>query len=141
MSSIFARRRDGRIQVRLTDEGRLFVAAQFDRLRAADANDEWRPLLQMPIDPQRDDDDPLRALQRQEVMVSNAEMSSLTVHEEFLSEGEAWAWLSSLQLCLRTVATLAGVETPDDVASRKQEDVAEILALQELLFDLAAALS
>ena len=141
MGAIFVRRRDGRIQVRLTDEGRTFVGAQFDRLRAAEDDDKWRPLLQLPIDPRRDDDDPLRSLQRQEAIVSNAEMASLTVHHEFLSEGEAWAWMSSLQLCLRTVATLAGVVTPDDVATRTHEELSEILGLQQLLFDLASALA
>jgi hypothetical protein len=142
-NQIFVRRRDGRIEVRLSDEGRAFVREQFGRLRVADEDEhhEWHLSLHQPIDPGLDDDDPLRSLERQRAMASNAELALLTADEQFLNEGEAWAWLSSLQLALRAVASLAGLLTADDVTKRPDEELVEVYALQQLLFDLSEAVS
>lgn len=138
----FDRRRDGSIEVRLTPFGRSFVVGQFERLRDADGVDGsgWRSALHPPIDPALNDDDPLRALERQEVVTSNADLALITAGEPSLSEGEAWAWLSSLQLALRAHAADQGLESAEDLEAADPEALEEVLVIQQLLFDLAAAL-
>jgi hypothetical protein len=128
--------------VRLSDQGRDYVREQFGRLRVAEADLEhpWRRSLEAPIDPSRDDDDPLRRLERQSSVTTNAELALVTVGEPSLSEPEAWAWLSSLQLALRACADTSGLQTAEDVESAPREQLADVVTLQALLFDLAAAL-
>lgn len=142
-SRIFVSRRDGRIDVRLSDEGREFVREQFGRLRVAEADPQhaWRGSLDQPIDPSRDDDDPLRRLERSDLVTSNAELALVTVGEESLSSGEAWAWMTSLQLALRACAVTHGLLTAADVESASASQIADVVNLQALLFDLSAALS
>jgi len=141
-SRIFIARRDGRIDVRLSDHGREFVREQFGRLRVAevDVHHAWRGSLHQPIDPSRDDDDPLRQLERSNAVTSNAELALVTVGEETLSTAEAWAWLSSLQLALRACAAIEGLATAADVDGASPEQLAVVVNLQALLFDLSAAL-
>jgi hypothetical protein len=139
---IFVSRRDGRIEIRLSEEGRSFVREQFGRLRVAEADPQhaWRSSLDQPIDPSRDDDDPLRQLERSDSVISNAELALVTVGEESLSTGEAWAWLSSLQLALRACAVTNGLVTEADVEGATSEQISDVVNLQALLFDLSAAL-
>jgi hypothetical protein len=140
---IFIRRRDGRIEVRLSDDGRAFVREWFSRLRVAEADAEhaWHGSLSPPIDPGQDADDPLRSLERQRAVATNAELALLSTDEDLLSEGEAWAWLSSLQLALRATAALEGLATADDVEHATANELAEVRALQHLLGELADALA
>ena len=141
-SRIFVARRDGRIEVRLNDAGREFVREQFGRLRVAEADPQhaWRGSLDQPIDPSRDDDDPLCQLERADAVTSNAELALVTAGEESLSTGEAWAWLTSLQLALRACAVTSGLMTEADVEAASPERLVDVVNLQALLFDLAAAL-
>lgn len=136
---LFVRRRDGRIEVRLNEAGREVVRAALRRVVAAehDLDDEWSTTLNGPIDPSRDQDDPLLTLARQHDMSSNAELALVTVDEPFLNDGEAWAWLSTLQVALRATASAHGL-----VDDRRMEDADdavrdEIQILQSLLFALA----
>jgi len=130
-SRIFVARRDGRIEVRLNDAGREFVREQFGRLRVAEADPQhaWRGSLDQPIDPSRAD-----------AVTSNAELALVTAGEESLSTGEAWAWLTSLQLALRACAVTSGLMTEADVEAASPERLVDVVNLQALLFDLAAAL-
>jgi hypothetical protein len=140
---LFQRTRDGRVRVRLSDEGREFVREQFGRLRVAEEDTEhaWHQPLNQPIDPGSDDDDPLRILERQKTMATNAELALLTVDEPVLSEGEAWAWFMSLQLVLRACAEVEGISTEDDLAERSDEELMTVHVLQQLLSDLTESLS
>lgn len=143
MARIFVRRRDGRIEVRLNQAGRQFVHEQFARLRlaAADPDSPWREPLHQPIDPSQDADDPLRSLERESVVNSNAELALLSADEPFLTEAEAWAWLTSLQLALRATASLQHLATEEDLKSATPEELVVVHSLQDLLSDLVHALS
>jgi hypothetical protein len=140
---IFLARKDGRIEVRLSDAGREFVREQFGRLRVAeeDPNHDWHTSLNQPIDPGQDEDDASRALERQKSVASNADLALITAGEESLSTGEAWAWLASLQLALRAIAAQRGLVTAADVDHAPPEQLGDVLNLQHLLFDLAEALT
>ncbi len=74
-------------------------------------------------------------------MSSNAELSLITANEEYLSDGEAWAWMSSLQLALRANASTQGLNSADDVDSATDGELVVIHVLQQLLFELADVLS
>jgi hypothetical protein len=139
---LFARSRDGRIEVRLNDVGRMFVRTRFARLVAAqsDPSSEWRTTLDQPIDPSLDADDPVRSLEREEATSTNAELALLTTEETFLSEGEGWAWLSSLQHILRAEAADRGIVDYVTLDEATAEDLEELNALQQLLLDMAEAL-
>jgi len=141
--SLFARRRDGRIEIRLNDLGRDFVRTRFAELVAAqdDSEHRWRASLEQPIDPARDADDPLSSLERQKSVANNAELALLTVDEQYLSEGEAWAWLSSLQHVLRAAAADHGVVDYVTLDAASPETLDEIFSLQQLLFNLSEALA
>jgi hypothetical protein len=139
----FVRRRDGRIEVKLSDVGRQFVHEQFARLRLVDEdpNSPWRGTLSGPIDPTLDVDDPVRMLERQGAINQSAELALVTENEQFLSPGEAWAWLTALQLALRATAALEGLATEMDVKAKSSQDLVVVHNLQSLLFDLSEALS
>jgi hypothetical protein len=139
---LFVRSRDGRIEVRLNDLGREFVRSRFARLVSAQADPtgEWRSTLDQPIDPTSDVDDPVRYFERQEATSTNAELALITSEEDYLSEGEAWAWLSSLQHILRAEAADRGVVDYVTLDEASPEDIEELHALQQLLFDMAEAL-
>lgn len=136
---IFLRRRDGRIEVRLNDAGRSVVRDAVRRVVAAenDVNDEWHATMNGPIDPSRDQDDPLLTLARQHDVASNAELALMSVDEPFLSDGEAWAWLSTLQVALRATAYAHGLVNQERVAAADVEVRAQIETLQLLLFAIA----
>jgi hypothetical protein len=142
-TTIFIRRRDGRIEVRLNEWGRQFIKEQFSLLMSAqeDSEHEWYAPLSTPIDPSRDDDDPLRQLERQRLAASNVELALLSVDDGFLNDAEAWAWLSSLQRVLRASASDFGLHTDKDVEQASAEEREVVLSLQQLLFELADVLS
>jgi hypothetical protein len=140
---LFVRARDGRIEVRLNDLGREFVRSRFARLVAAQADptSDWRATLDQPIDPSRDVDDVVRSLERQEATSTNAELSLITADEQYLSEGEGWAWLSSLQHILRAEAADRGIVDYPTLDEASPDDLDELHALQQLLFEMAEALN
>jgi hypothetical protein len=138
-TKLFVRRRDGRIEVRLNDVGRAMVRAVFAHVLAGerDPEHEWHPSLNPPINPSSDDDDPLSTLARQSETASNAELAALTFHEQYLTDSEAWAWLSTLQVALRSTAVANGILSDEKLESASTELLDEIHILQQLLFDLA----
>lgn len=139
---LFVRRRDGRIEVRLNDLGRAAVRDAFAQVAAAerDPDHEWHVTLNAPIDPSSDEDDPVATLNRQSEMATNAELAVMTSDEQFLNEAEAWAWLSTLQVALRSTAVAHGVLTDEKLAQGDEELLDYITTLQQLLFALAECL-
>ncbi len=139
---LFARRRDGRLEVRLNDAGRSVLRAVFSQVVAAerDTNHEWHLSLQSPINPGRDADDPVAVLARQVGTSTNAELALASVHEQFLTDVEAWAWLTSLQVALRSVAVSQGILSEERLAAAEDELRQQIATLQLLLVSLAECL-
>lgn len=136
---LFVRRRDGRVEVRLNEVGRSIVREVFAHVIAAerDPEHEWHLSLSPPINPSNDDDDPLSTLARQSEMASNAELALMSLHEQFLNDAEAWAWLCSLQVALRATAVVNGVLSDEKLESASPELLDEIRTLQQFLFDLS----
>ncbi len=136
---LFVRRRDGRIEVRLNDLGRSVAREAFGHVVAAerDPEHEWHTLLNAPIDPGRDQDDPLSILNRQNEISTNAELAVVTLNEEFLNDAEAWAWLATLQVALRSTAQAHGLMSDEKLAACDEELLNYIHTLQQLLFELA----
>ena len=137
---LFVRRRDGRVEVRLNDAGRSVIREAFAHVVAAerDPDHDWHLSLNAPINPSKDDDDPLSALARQNEIATNAELSIMTLKEQFLNDAEAWAWLSTLQVALRSIAVVNGILSDERLESCELELLEEIRTIQQLLFDLAA---
>jgi hypothetical protein len=137
---LFIRRRDGRVEVRLNDAGRTLVREMFAHVVAAerDAEHDWHLSLNLPINPSSDNDDPLATLARQSDIATNAELSIMTVREEFLNDAEAWAWLSTLQVALRCTAVANGILNDEKLESCEPDLLDEIRMIQQLLFELAA---
>ena len=48
-------------------------------------------------------------LARDKDIASNAELSVMTLREQFLTDAEAWAWLSTIQVALRSTAVANGI--------------------------------
>ena len=140
---IFIRRRDGRIEVRLNEHGRNLVRQFAEDVVAAenDIDHAWHRQLQAPIDPSRDIDDPVSMLARQKSTASNAELVVLIVDEEFINDGEGWAWLMTLQVALRSLALNEGLLSEDALAKADEGTLVEVHSLQQLLFELAECLS
>ncbi|HQT99244.1 MAG TPA: hypothetical protein PLG60_01935 [Acidimicrobiales bacterium] len=139
---LFVRRRDGRVEVRLNDEGRGFVRALFREVVAAerDPDHEWRGGLLPPIDPSRDEDDPLASLQRQQQIATNAELALMTVDEQYLNDAEAWVWLTTLQVALRATALARGLFDDERLEAADASVVDQVRGMQQLLFELADCL-
>jgi hypothetical protein len=137
---LFARRRDGRVEVRLNEAGREVIGEVFVHVVAAerDGDHEWHLSLNAPINPSTDDDDPLSTLARQNEIASNAELALMTVGEQYLTETEAWAWLSTLQVALRSTAVANGILSDERLESCPPEVLEDIRTIQHFLFDLAA---
>jgi hypothetical protein len=136
---MFVRKRDGRVEVRLNDLGRSVAREAFGRVIAAerDPEHEWHVTLSAPIDPSRDQDDPVAALTRQNETSTNAELAVMTLNEQFLNDGEAWAWMSTLQVALRSTAVANGLLSEDKLAACDPELLNFIRTLQTFLFELA----
>lgn len=141
-SHYFVQRRDGRIEVKLAAEPRAFLASVVDYLIAAenDAVHPWHGALHAPINPARDNDDPLRSFERQKATATNAELMRLTIDEQFLSKDEAFAWLMTMQLGVRARAHEASIFTEEQWREADDETRLTIQALQELIGELVAAL-
>ena len=139
---LFIRRRDGRIEVRLNDAGRSFARDVFAQVVTAerDPDHQWHASLHSPIDPSIDADNPLSTLARQSETTTNAELALVCVEEQFLTTTEAWAWLTSLQVALRSVAVANGVLSDEKLAEMDDALKSEIGTLQMLLFSLAECL-
>src|ERR1700677_2900247 len=138
-SKLFVRRRDGRIEVRLSDVGRAMVREVFAHVVAGerDPEHEWHLSMNPPINPSSDDDDPLSTLARQSETASNAELAVMTLQEQYLTDSEAWAWLSTLQVALPSTAVANGILSDEKLESASDELLDEIHILQQFLFDLA----
>ena len=61
----------------------------------------------------------------------------MTVDEPFLNDGEAWAWLSTLQVALRATAYSHGLVNHERVGAADAGVRGEIEMLQLLLFAIA----
>jgi len=139
---LFVRRRDGRIEVRLNDAARLVAREAFGHVLAAESDPEhdWHASLNGPIDPSHDVDDPLATLSRQHEVTSNVELAVATLHEEFLNDAEAWAWLCTLQIALRATITTKGLMTTQRLDDADEVTREYIKTLQAFLFSLADAM-
>jgi hypothetical protein len=137
---LFVRRRDGRVEVRINEFGRSIVRGSFANVLAAerDQDHEWHVALSGPIDPSLDHDNPIPMLTRQNETSTNAELASLTVDEQFLNDAEAWAWMTTLQIALRSTAQVKGLLTDEQLASCDEELLNYVRSLQQFLFELAA---
>jgi hypothetical protein len=142
VARLFVRRRDGRVEVRLNDGGRSFVHDAFAQVVTAerDPEHEWHTSLTPPIDPAVDQDDPVATLRRQSDMITNAELALVTSGEQFLNAAEAWAWLSTLQVALRSVAVSRGLLSDERLARSDAATLEYVRTLQQLLFALAECL-
>jgi hypothetical protein len=142
VARLFVRRRDGRIEVRLNDAAREIAREAFGHVYAAehDPDHDWHHTLNAPIDPSRDVDDPMAVLARQTETGSNAELAIATVHEGFLTDAEAWAWLTTLQVSLRATASANGIFDEQALATSDDAMRHYIEALQAFLFGLADVL-
>ena len=139
-TKLFNRRRDGRIEVRMNDYGRSIVRSAFANVLSAekDPKHEWHVALSGPIDPSLDHDNPLSMLARQNETSTNAELAGLTIEEQFLTDAEGWAWLTTLQVALRSTAQSKGLLNDEQLAAADEELVDFVRTLQHFLFDLAA---
>lgn len=139
---LFVRLRDGRIQIRLNDDGRAIAREAFGHVLAAegDPEHEWHASLNAPIDPSHDVDDPVATFNRQHDVTSNVELAVATLYEEFLNDAEAWAWLCTLQIALRAIITTKGLMSADRLAETDDTTGDYIRTLQALLFGLADAM-
>lgn len=136
---LFVRRRDGRIEVRLSDAGREIIREVFAHVLAAerDPDHEWHLLLNAPINPSSDEDDPLAMLARDKDIASNAELSVMTLREQFLTDAEAWAWLSTIQVALRSTAVANGILSDEKLEMSSSDLLEDIRTMQHFLFDLS----
>jgi hypothetical protein len=139
---IFVRRRDGRIEVRLNELGRSVVREAFHNVVAAehDPTHDWHASLTSPIDPSLDHDNPLSMLARQNETSTNAELATLTLDEQFLNESEAWSWLTTLQVALRSTAQSKGLLDQERLETCAPELLEYVRMLQLFLFQLADCL-
>ncbi|HEV3188677.1 MAG TPA: hypothetical protein VGZ04_11630 [Acidimicrobiales bacterium] len=140
VGKLFTRRRDGRIEVRLNDAGRAAIREVFAHVLAAerDPDHEWHLSLNAPINPSSDDDDPLASLARQNEIASNAELSVMTLKEQYLTDAEGWAWLSTIQVALRSTAVMNGLLSDEKLEECAPELLDDIRTMQQFLFELAA---
>ncbi len=139
-TKLFIRRRDGRLEVGMNDYGRSIVRSAFANVLAAekDPDHEWHVALSGPIDPSLDHDNPVSMLARQNETSTNAELAGLTVEEQFLTDAEGWAWLTTLQVALRSTAQSKGLLNDEQLAAADGELLEFVQSLQQFLFDLAA---
>ena len=62
----------------------------------------------------------------------------MTLGETFLNDAEAWAWLSTLQIALRSTAVANGILSDEKLETCPPELLDGIRMIQQFLFDLAA---
>ena len=140
--ALFKKKRDGSIAVHLNDNARAFVGEIFNQVVAAqnDPNHEWHLSLNPPINPSANSDDPLATFARQKEMASNSELGQMTVNEETLSAGEAYAWMTSLNLALRATISIRNIADEASLHNTDPETRQYIVTIQSLLFGLADCL-
>jgi hypothetical protein len=140
--SYFTAKRDGSIAVRLNDEGHAFVTALATAVVAAERDPEhqWHLSLNPIINPAKDLDDPLAILQRQKDTLTNAELTVACASSDVLTKGEAWAWLTTLQVALRATAAERGIRHNDDWKTAPHETRDLVESIQALLAGLADVL-
>lgn len=140
--ALFKKKRDGSISVHVNAQARAFIGEIFNQVVAAenDPNHVWHASMNPPINPAANSDDPLATFSRQKEMASNAELAQMTVNEDTLSAGEAYAWMTSLQLALRATATSQGLIDEESLARIDPETKQYILNVQSLLYGLADCL-
>jgi hypothetical protein len=128
--------------VRLNEAGRTIAREAFGRVVAAerDPNHEWHAGLNSPIDPSEDADNPVASLDRQNEISTNAELAYMTLNEQFLNEAEVWAWLSTLQIALRSTAVANGLLSEEKLAACEPELMNFVRTIQQFLFGLAECL-
>jgi hypothetical protein len=128
--------------VRLNEAGLGVAREAFGRVVIAerDPDHEWHAGLNAPIDPSSDTDDPVATLNRQNEIATNAELAVMTLGEQFLNEAEAWAWLSTFQLALRSTAVANGLVDDERLESSSPELLEFVRTLQQFLFALAECL-
>jgi len=138
----FVKKKDG-IAVKLNEEGRRFVAMVANAVLQADRDNEhaWHEALHARVAPALDADDPLVIASRQVTTDTTAELVLVTIQDERLTDVEAWAWLRTLQIGLRSVAAAEELEDDDDLEHAVDEVQGLVQNLQVLLWDLAKALS
>lgn len=126
--------------MRLNDVGRAAIREVFAHVLAAEREPEheWHLSLNAPINPSSDDDDPLSSLARQNEIASNAELSIMTLNEQYLNDAEGWAWLSTLQVALRSTAVVNGLLSDEKLEACAPELLDDIRTMQQFLFELAA---
>jgi len=141
-SKLFVRRRDGRIEVKINHIGRAIIKEAFDNVLQAEQNPDhqWHVSLNGPIDPSKDSDSPLSMFARQREISTNAELAAMTVEDEFLNDAEAWAWLTTLQVALRSTVQSFGILDDEKWASAASDVQGYVQNLQQLLFELADVL-
>lgn len=139
---LFVRRRDGRIEIRLNEFARAMAKETFGAVVRAEreVNHEWHNVLNGPIDPSSDHDDPVATLTRQNDMASNAELALVTVDEQFINDSEAWAWLSTFQVALRSIALAHALVDEESLERSDETLVSQVRAVQQFLFELAECL-
>lgn len=139
-TKLFVRRRDGRVEVKMNEYARTIVRDAFANVLAAEREPthEWHVALSGPIDPSLDQDNPLPMLAPQNETSTNAELAGLSVGEQFLNDAEAWAWLTTLQVALRSTAQSKGLLTDEQLAACSADVLIYVQSLQQFLFDLAA---
>ncbi len=62
----------------------------------------------------------------------------MTLKEQFLTEAEALAWLSTIQIALRSTAVVHGLLSDEKLEACPPEILGDIRTMQQLLFELAA---
>jgi hypothetical protein len=137
---LFIRRRDGRVEVRLSDAGREAIREIFAHVLASERDPEhdWHLSLNAPIDPSSDHDDPVSMLARQHDIATNAELSVMTLKEQFLNDAEAWSWLCTLQVALRATTVSNGILSDEKLETCEPGLLNDIRLIQQFLFELAA---
>lgn len=108
-------------------------------IRAERSEDSWvisvRPPLSLELG-----DDPLRQLERDTAVTTQAELVAVTADEDLLSPEEAWAWLATLQVALRATADAAGLVDEEQWGGADPIVRDEVEGLQTLLWGLADCL-
>jgi len=139
----FRRRRDGQIAVNLNDAGRDFVRHVFREIVAAEYDDDGviHPVIYARITPGLDHDDPTRLFERQQEVSSVAERALQTCDDDLLNDSDAWAWLRTIQVALRSHAFGRDIRTAQDYQQVEGELRGYLESLQYLAWGLARALS
>ena len=139
----FRRRRNGDIAVHLSAAGRAFMRQVFSEIVAAEYEDDGviHPVIYARITPELDNDDPARLFERQHEVSSVAQRALDTCDDDTLSESDAWAWLRTSQVALRSHAFGRDIRTAADYEQIDGELRQYLESLQYVAWGLARAIS